>query len=51
MKVFEPDLPGLKTKIFLMRMINPKTKDAGIDKGSPKDFHTHLLVPRSQNAK
>jgi hypothetical protein len=51
MKVFEPDLPGLKTKIFLKRMIYPKTKDAEIDKGSPRNLHIQLVVPRSQNAK
>jgi hypothetical protein len=51
MKVFEPDLPGLNTKIFLKRMIYPKTKDAGIDKGSPKNLHIQLVVPISQNPK
>jgi hypothetical protein len=51
MKVFEPDLPGLNTKIFLKRMIHPKTKYVGIDKDTPRDFHTHLLVPIGQNAK
>jgi len=51
MKVFEPDLPGLKTKIFLKRMIYHKTKDVGKDKDTPRDFHTHFFVPISQNPK
>ena len=38
MKVFEPDLPGLNTKIFLKRIFNPKTNGVGMVEDSPKDY-------------
>jgi hypothetical protein len=50
MKVFDPDLPGLNTKIFLKRMFNSKTKSIGIVKDTPKDFLSLFFVPRSQHA-
>jgi hypothetical protein len=47
MKVFDPDLPGLNTKIFLKRMFNPKTKSIGIVKDTPRDFHSLFFVPEA----